>query len=151
MRFLSLWRPWTWAIFDPIADKGIENRSWAPPVDLISHRIAIQAAQKFDLDAITLFMRLGINHFPARNDLYPSGVIVGVATIDRVVTTDRTLPPNQRRWFFGEYGWVLTDRVGFTTPVACKGGQGLRHLSAEQEAQVVAQMAREFERASAKR
>jgi len=145
MRVLSLWRPWPWAIFDPVADKGIENRSWPPPVDLIGHQIALQSAQKWDDGAITMFLRLGITHFPNRKDAYPSGVITGVGTLDRVVTTSNTLSAAQERWFMGEYGWVLTDRVGFTAPVVCKGGQGLRYLSDEQEAQVRQQLARELE------
>jgi len=143
MRFLTLWRPWTWAIFDPIADKGIENRNWAPPVDLIGHRIAIHAGLTWDPDAVSLFLKLGITHFPNRKEEYPSGGIVGVATLDRVVTTDRTLPPEQKRWFFGKYGWVLTDRVKFTTPVPCKGGQGLRPLSEYAERHVLEQLSRE--------
>jgi hypothetical protein len=127
MRFLSLSRPWPWALFDFIADKGIENRSWAPPIDLIGHQIAIQSAQSWDDDAMGYFLKLGLDHFPHRKDLYPSGVIAGVATIDRVVTSARTLGA-QARWFFGEYGWVLTHRIALPTPVPCKGAQGLRTL-----------------------
>lgn len=147
MRFLSLWRPWPWAIFDPVANKGIENRNWAPPIDLIGHQIAIQSALHWDPDAMKMFLRLGITHFPNRKEAYPPGVITGVATIDRVVTTTKTLAPSQERWFMGEYGWVLTDRVLFTLPVICKGGQGLRYLSDQQEAQVRQQLAHARERA----
>ena len=141
MRFLSLRRPWTWAIFDPIADKGIENRSWAPPVEMIGERFAIHAAKGWDGTAVGIFLRLGITHFPGRQDLYPSGVIIGVATLDRVVTEDRTLPPHQKRWLLGgEYGWVLTDRIALPTPVLCKGAQGLRILAMEPTVEVIRQL-----------
>ncbi len=140
MRFLSLHRPWTWAIFDPIADKGIENRSWAPPIEMIGERFAIQAAKGWDDVAVSMFIRLGITHFPARHDQYPSGVIVGVATLDRVITNDRTLSDHQKRWFFGEYGWVLTDRIALPSPVLCKGAQGLRILPMEATVEVIRQL-----------
>lgn len=146
MRFLSLSRPWPWAIFDPVADKGIENRSWAPPIDLIGHVIALQAAKSWDDGAISFFLKLGISHFPNRKDLYPEGVIVGVATLDRVVTTARTLTPVQARWFFEpteerpNYGWVLANRIALRSPVPCKGAQGLRTLVPEIAAQVQSQL-----------
>lgn len=140
MRVLSLSRPWTWAIFDPIADKGIENRTWAPPIEAIGHRFAIQAAKSWDDDAIELFFNLGIDHFPARRDSYPYGVIVGVATLDKVVTTEKTLPAKQARWFFGEYGWVLTHRIALPEPVPCKGALGFRILPFDATADIVRQL-----------
>jgi hypothetical protein len=140
MRFLSLSRPWTWAIFDPVANKGVENRSWMPPVEMIGERFAIQASKSWDHDAITLFFKLGLTHFPNRKDKYPSGVIVGVATLDRVVTTAATLPPEQARWFFGECGWVLTDRIALPSPVACPGALGLRILPMDVTVAVIRQL-----------
>ncbi len=133
-------RPWTWAIFDPIADKGIENRDWAPPVEMIGERFAIHAAKSWDPDAITLFFKLGLTHFPNRKDKYPSGVVIGVATLDRVVTVDKTLPPAQARWFFGVYGWVLTHRIAIPTPVPCKGALGLRILPMDVTVNVLRQL-----------
>ncbi len=147
MRVLSLSRPWTWAIFDPIADKGIENRSWPPPIAAIDDQIAIQAAQSWDDDVMGLFLKLGLDHFPHRKDQYPHSVIVGVATLDRVVTEARTLG-KQARWFFGEYGWVLTHRIALVAPVPCKGAQGLRTLPADIEIAVTAQLARQAQPAS---
>lgn len=137
MRFLSLSRPWAWSIFDAVADKGIENRTWAPPLAMIGQSIAIQAAKSWDVDALTLFLKNGVLNAPARYDQHPSGVIIGVATIYRVVTEARTLPPHQARWFFGPYGWVLTDRRKLATPVPCKGAQGLRTLDPAIEQQVM--------------
>lgn len=141
MRFLSFSQPWLWAILDPIARKHVENRSWAPPIAMIDQRIALHAAKSWDADAIGFFLKLGIDHFPARRDLYPAGAIIGVATIDRVVTEARTLAPDQARWFFGEFGWILTDVRPLSAPIPMKGAQGLRHLAADVEALVVARVA----------
>lgn len=140
MRFLSLSRPWTWSLFDPVAAKGVENRTWPPPMKAIGDRIAIQASKSWDDDAIRFFLQLGLDHFPARKDQYPSGVLIGVVTLDRVVTTARTLPPDQARWFFGPYGWVIPQRIALPTPVECPGVLGLRWLPADLELKVEAQL-----------
>ena len=151
MRALSLSQPWCWALFDPIADKGIENRSWAPPISLIGQTIAIHAAKSWDDkciyqiagDVVTPYVfieRLGIAHAPRRYALYPSSAIVGVATIDRVVTKADTLPELQQRWFIGAFGWVIPDRKKLPTPIPCKGKQGLWTVPAELESQVREQL-----------
>lgn len=146
MRFLSLSRPWPWAIYDPVADKGIENRCWPPPISQIGQRIALHAAKSWDDRAITMWIELGLTGFPSRKDLYMSGVIVGVATIERVVTESRTLSPAQRRWFFEptpqdpNFGWVLGDRIKLRVPIPCRGAQGLRELPPDVNDAVMAQL-----------
>lgn len=144
MYFLSLSQPWAWSIFDPIANKGVENRRWPPPVEAIGQRIALQASGSWDKRAIGIFNARGITTLPARYDQFAKGVIVGVATIDRVVTVDRTLPPDQKRWLlggeFGEYGWVLTDRIALPQPPRSPGALGLRILSTEVTVEVIRQL-----------
>lgn len=140
MRFLSFSQPWLWAVLDEVADKGIENRSWQPPISMIGQRIALHAAKSWDDAAIPFFIKLGIEH-PARRELYPTGAIVGVATIDRIVTTPKMLAADQARWFFGEFGWVLTERITLLEPIPMKGAQGLRHLPPEVEGPLQAQLA----------
>lgn len=139
MRFLSFSQPWLWAVLDEVAAKGIENRSWQPPISMIGQRIALHAAKSWDDAAIPFFIKLGIEH-PARRELYPASAIVGVATIDRIVTTPKTLPPDQARWFFGEFGWVLTERITLLRPIPMKGAQGLRGLPPEISAEINAQL-----------
>lgn len=147
MRFLSFSQPWLWSITDLVVPAGfavepkrIENRTWMPPISMIGQRIALHAAKSFDDDAVGFFLRLGIDWFPARRELYATSCIVGVATIDRVVTVPSTLRPGQRPWFFGPYGWILTDVQRFADVVPMKGGQGLRHLAPEHDAQVAARL-----------
>jgi hypothetical protein len=142
-------QPWAWATYDPVADKGIDNRPWPPPIGMIGQRIAVQASRTWDDRAVRIFLDRGITHFPARKALYLTGVIIGVATIDRVITEVRSLPPtpawqDQARWLlggdYGEYGWLLTDRITLPTPIKCRGFFGLQHLPPDVEAQVLPQL-----------
>lgn len=142
MKFLSLWQPWLWAILDPRARKWVENRDWMPKIEMIDQRIALHAAKTFDVDAVSLFLEYGIDWFPARKDMYPTGAILGVATIDRIVTDKRRLPEDQQRWFFGEYGWLLRDVIALPEPVPCRGERGLRVLPPDVERAVNDQLAR---------
>ena len=132
---------------NPEVIKKIENRTWAPPQDQIGKTIALHAAKSWDKTAFSYFHRIGITDYPGRFDLYPSGVVLGVATIDRVRTGDREnlpkdLEPNQRRWFFGPFGWFMIDAVSLPDPIPLKGGQGLRELPPEQNQLVLDACAR---------
>lgn len=164
MRVLSFSNPWLWAILhkDPAIQKLVENRSWAPPIALIGQRIALHAAKSWDEDAMRYWLEIGINDFPMRKDLYPAGKVVGVATIERVRTfvdcgerdaADPTgrrylrppvypvdLPESQRKWFFGFYGWILTDVIALPEHIPMKGGQGLRNLPPDVDANVARQL-----------
>lgn len=97
-----------------------------------------------------MWIRLGIDGFPNRMDLYPHFVILGCATIDRVVTESRTLTADQRRWFFEptpddpNYGWVLSDVLKLAEPIPCKGAQGLRELPPDVNAAVLAALAKQW-------
>ncbi len=148
MRILSFSNPWLWSIVSPSCrfPKKIENRSWPPPISQIGKRIALHAAKSWDDDAVGFFLRLGIDNFPARKDLYPSGVIVGVATIDRVRTCTederpRDIAPEQQRWAFGPFCWVLEDVRELPTAIPFRGAQGLRELPADVTAAIEAQLA----------
>lgn len=138
MKFLSFSQPWLWAILN--AGKHVENRVWQPPIAMIGQRFALHAAKSWDADAVSMFTRFAIDA-PNRYDSYEKSAIVGVATIDRIVTTAKTLPPDQARWFFGPFGWILTDVRKLATPIPMKGAQGLRGLAPEVEMQINAQLA----------
>lgn len=141
MRVLSIWRPWSFSIFHPSENrKTIENRGWSPPSSLIGKRLALHDAKKFDDDAFKLFRDNGIDDFPNRYDAYPSGVIVGVVTIDRIITDERTLSPQQRRWYFGAVGWGLSDARRLPMPIEHRGAQGLRELPEATTRQVLEQL-----------
>jgi hypothetical protein len=143
VRVLSLSRPWPWAMFDPVVRKHLEFRNWMPPIDMIGKTIAIQAAKSWDKRAISIFLELEIDDCPPRYDLHPHGVIVGVVTIDRIISEEDRAAEDQRRWFghdLGDYAWVLTGVTPLPSEVLCTGAQGLRHLSDPIEAQVLEQL-----------
>jgi hypothetical protein len=157
MKAASLSQPWCWAVVDPIARKHIENRTWQPPLSMIGQTIAIHAAKSWDdkkqylvhVDAQRVEARTPIGFLiyhgyepPSRKESYASSCIVGVATIDRIVTKADTLPEDQRRWFFGPFGWVLTNVRRLEEPVPCGGKQGLWTVPAELEAGINAQLLR---------
>lgn len=131
MKALSFSQPWLWSIL--YRGKRIENRSWAPPIDMIGQRIVLHAAKSWDKDAVGFMIGLGIpGPIPARQDITKSA-LVGIATIDRVVTSPKTLADDQKRWFFGEFGWVLTEVQLFQCAMPATGKLGLWTLSDDQE------------------
>jgi hypothetical protein len=144
MRALTLIRPWAWALFH---GKPVENRPWPPPEAFIGETIAVHAGRKWDRDgAEFVYRRLGpVSHRPAAR----AEGIIGVATIDRVISGQPLLPGEPipptdplraSPWFFGPYGWVLRDQRELATPVPCKGMLGLWTLPPEVEAEVRRQL-----------
>ncbi len=129
MKALSFSQPWLWAVLDEVADKAVENRTWPPPIEMIDQQIALHAAKSFDDAGSYRLWDLGIK----TPDMYAKSAIVGVATIDRIVTEDRTLPDLQKRWYQGPfspdgktvYGWILKDRKKLARPISWDGGLGL--------------------------
>lgn len=143
MRVLSLSRPWPWAIFDlpPQQAKRIENRSVPCPRALLGQPIALHAAKSWDAKAIQFFESLGI-YTGGKGD-HPSGAIVGVATAARVVAIEDidVVDPDQRRWCFGPWCWLLQDVRKLKVPIPRVGGLGIRILPSEIEEQILADLA----------
>jgi hypothetical protein len=148
MKALSFSQPWLWAIFDPTANKDIENRQWMPPIDMIGQPFACHAAKSFDDDGLTALWDL-LLETPRE---YTKSAIIGVATIDRVVTCSRTLSPSQAQWFMGDpetgmldgrqvYGLVLRDRKLLPRPIPWDGALGFWTLPPMIESEVQAQLA----------
>lgn len=166
MKALSVQQPWASLIVGSPRTPGIkriENRSWIPPRDMIGRRFAIHASKKLDMEAFNEldhgmcgFRR---EQWPyARPNLFPVSAVIGVATLERFVRgagefePDReeadirepwcSIPADQRRWYFGPVGFVLTAIWRVPEPVPCKGALGFWTLSTDVEAQVVEQLAR---------
>jgi hypothetical protein len=151
MRALTLWQPWGWAIV--AGHKLVENRPWAPPRNMIGVPFAIHAGKRWDEDgADGILDLLDADDFPADPLVRAAGAVIGVATIERVVhgTALRGLPedadalaPEQRRWYFGPYGWVLRDVRRLDVAVPCRGFQMFWSLPPEVDAEVRRQLARQ--------
>ncbi len=130
MKGLSLLQPWLWCIYDEVADKDLENRFWPPPIDMIDQQIALHASKGFDDDALPMIWSLGVK--TPEDGIYQKSAIVGVATVDRVITEVRTLTSGQLRWYQGPvrdgktvYGWLLKDRKKLPRPIPWDGALGL--------------------------
>jgi hypothetical protein len=116
---LTLHGPWTHAIL--YAGKDIENRDY-PCYLKIGDYIALHAGKTYDWQgaiSIGLITReLGRPYTPPVEQDYKAGFIYGVAQFAGNVE-DSDSP-----WFFGDYGWQLTNVVAIE-PVVCRGKQGL--------------------------
>lgn len=132
IRALTLTQPWGSMVASGI--KLIENRPWRAPKSMIGEQFAIHASRSMDLKTYRdLFVdKLYGSDFDLPYQTprdYPLSAVIGVATLDRVIHEaefhDRNkmsvdLPADQRRWFFGPYGFVLRD-VRQVAPIPCKG------------------------------
>ncbi len=144
MKALSLSQPWCWLTAN--GHMPLDNRTWMPPITMIGERFALHAAKSWDETAFRYIIEFGIEA-PARRDLYVTGVFMAVATLDRVVTEAKSLPPAQARWFFGHrpnnVGWCLADVVKLGgDPIPARGAQGLWTVPAGAESCIAEQMGR---------
>jgi len=115
MRAITLHRPWAQAIVDGVKDT--ENRVWPIWERLIGKRIAIHAGKKYDRDGALWMLDSGLYVPPSQAEAATG--IVGVAVVSHVVA-DHPSP-----WFFGPFGWVLSDVQALHEPIAIRGAQGL--------------------------
>lgn len=139
MYALTLWQPWCWLVSAGI--KRVENRPWEPPSELIGQRFALHAGKKWDDDGsdwIDLAMIDDPIQYPDRS-LIPFGAITATARLVCVATNMETVVRHaggeQRRWFFGPYGWILDD-IRQVTPIPCRGFQKLWGVPPEIEMQL---------------
>lgn len=118
IRGLTLHRPWPTAIFR--IGKDVENRSWKPSGRFVGSYLAIHAGKTFDEGAAEF-----IHHLTGKmigpEDCFPAGHIVGVAQVARFVEA------SESPWFFGPWGWELSDKV-IIDPISMRGAQGLWRL-----------------------
>jgi hypothetical protein len=125
---LSLTRPWPFAFTHgpELARKRVENRSWPPPPFMVGQYLALHAAQSWsEDDREWIEWATGLT-VPGKADS-PHSQIFAVCRLAGFVTDadDVRLVPDQRKWFFGPYGWLLDEFVELVEPVPCKGAQKL--------------------------
>jgi hypothetical protein len=133
VKALSLTQPWAWLMVH--GPKRIENRPWNAPRAIIGQRFALHAALSWDAEAHEDVLEEVYGPvppgYPEVRAGFAAGAIIGLATLDRVVQlTSGLIPtahelaqvePDQRRWFFGPYGFVLSGMTALRGPVRCKG------------------------------
>lgn len=104
MKALSIQQPWAWLIVNGY--KRVENRTWRTDY---RGPVLIHAGKKMDADGYgwvrTHFPRI---HLPESFEL---GGIVGRASITGCVAARQAhlLTYDERRWFFGEWGFLLEN------------------------------------------
>lgn len=120
MKALSIRQPYAWLIVN--GHKDIENRDWSTNFRgrVLIHAGLTYPKRDYRDDAETYGERFG--SYPERDTML--GGIVGVATITGCVTA------SDSEWFFGPYGFTLTDAkpVPF---VPCKGKLGFFNVPAD--------------------
>jgi hypothetical protein len=160
MKVISLWQPWA-SLWVTEGAKRFETRGWSTDY---RGEVAVAAtaavprivwASLGDQTRAALYRHLGIAQHPGHfiDDLkrLPRSAIVGVVTVSGMISTNMPdgLPyifgfnPNER--YFGNYApnrwaWDTSKRVKLKRPIPFKGGQGLRNLPVEIEAQIREQL-----------
>jgi hypothetical protein len=111
-------QPWAWAV--ATGKKRIENRTWSTRY---RGPVFIHASMKLDSAAVDWLRRAGVT-LPLR---FVHGAVIAVAEIVDVVTAAdaAAFAP----WFFGPYGFVLTNVRRLSRPVPERGRLGLAKVS----------------------
>jgi hypothetical protein len=125
VKALTIYRPWPWAIVHLETNpKRVENRSWAAPRWLIGQVIALHAGKRWDENGEAYIVdELDIVH--SLPEVANQMGVVGTARVVGCWRNEREVPAEQRRWFFGPFGWVLDEVRALRTPIIIPGAQGL--------------------------
>ena len=139
---LTLHQPWASLICR--GPKRVENRTWAPPEDLIGKRIWIHAGKTFDAEAFAHVFPGGVVDSPEwRQCGRDLGKILGSARVagwycnqtgdGRAVTasTETVEAALASEWFSGPIGWVLDRVQRLVVPVPWRGAQKLWRVPPE--------------------
>ena len=122
MKALSVRAPWWWAILH--LGKDIENRDWNTnfrgKIYLHAGKFWKQDEIEENVDDIEFILGdTGESHFTDDDSLRSGcGCIVGTVDIFGCVSKSKS------RWFFGKYGFQLSNPVSFPRPIPFKGALG---------------------------
>lgn len=113
LRALSIAQPWAECIVSK--GKNVENRSWNTK---FRGYFAIHASQSKSADRFEYCRsEMGIRLNPSDLEF---GCIVGFAELVDVITEDE-ITRETKKWFGGEYGFVLKNVIRLKNPVPAKG------------------------------
>ena len=160
MRGLSIMQPWASLIVGgPLAHgvKRTENRGRQMAMfarRLVGERIAIHASKKRDVEAFEdIYHRCFGFGFDAKTECpyatmgeFPTGAVIGVATLGRVFGPGEQLTDDEGRFYLGndllsDDTWGLRfDEARYFAPIPCKGALGFWTVPADVERQVVEQL-----------
>ena len=133
LKAISIYRPWTWAIYSNGNSKRHENRSWKCPLRP-GDPIAIHAGKKWDKSGVRMCNRiLWCSPIDAK---CPTGIVAIARFIRNVTESDSP-------WFVGPIGWELADVVVLERPVDIGGAQRLWSVPSWALKQIKAQLKRQ--------
>lgn len=112
MKCISMKQPWAWAVFH---GKDIENRTWKTD---FRGEILIHASRNVD-PAGFLWLQRNFPELHADRQNLQFGAIIGKVKLIDCVTY------SESPWFFGSYGFVLTNPVLFKNAIPYKGSLNL--------------------------
>ena len=158
MKALTLHRPWGASML--WGPKPIENRSWPPPESVIGEVIALHHGLHYDDDGDAFLAKhgwrakeheqscwLGIIG-TARVIGYVDGTGPGLRFVTKTPTLGDDAHARERRvveifeagreFFFGNFGWVLDERLPFLAAIPCLGHQKLWNVRDLEEEIVIA-------------
>lgn len=120
MKALSINQPWAWLIVNGY--KAVENRNWDTRY---RGEFLIHAGKKFDGDCYQFLEDEQIDiDVPGPHELEMGGIVGKARLINTVHIRDKRLVcRTDRRWFFGEYGFIL-DSAAPLKFRPCKGALG---------------------------
>ena len=157
MKAITLRHPWAFAV--QRLGKTVENRTWEPPRHLIGQYIAIhggavpkgearvecEAEAEYILTEILTMEGMALLSEARQNWLYHQAHTISVKDwiipgIVAVAKLEVAVTKSDSPWFFGPYGWVLSDVTPLETPIPHRGAQGFWPVSAAALAQIEAQI-----------
>jgi ASCH domain len=113
MKSLSLTQPWASLITEK--NMNVENRTWSTK---FRGFFAIHATKTYREEDFA-YCREAFGVQWKREDL-PFGAIIGFAEIVEVITAEE-VSAKTKKWFIGDYGFVMRNIIKLKTPVPAKG------------------------------
>jgi ASCH domain-containing protein len=122
VKALTIHQPWAGLIMAGI--KGVENRKWRPNM-APGTRFAIHAGRDADVEEWVIEESQKRLTPQTAAFCLENGVILGTVLFMGIVTKAEELPPDQRKWFVGPVGWLLSEPHEWNLPPKIKGQLGL--------------------------
>ena len=126
MKALSVRAPWWWFILH--AGKDIENRDWPTR---FRGTVYLHASKWFNLaevhedavEAMDIFRSIQTGFGAGATMTFREMKSVGGCIVGKVDIVD-CVSKSDSPWFFGKYGFVLSNPVAFENPIPFKGALG---------------------------
>ena len=114
MKAISLKPPWPWLVLDGLKD--IENRRWRTK---FRGPILIHCSRNYDYEGDAFIRQMGYGDNLKAVDPQLFGSLLGIVSIVDCITE------SDSKWFFGPYGFVLSDARWLKKPIPWRGQLGI--------------------------